>query len=240
MSKPLTTLKLSYYSFQIAAVFLLTACGKNDSSPTVLLSGEVRLMDEFGRAVADRSGIKVASATGSTETNQSGYYELKAQAGSQTITFEKAFLGTYKLPDHSVKAAGKLPTVTVGTRNLHGVSNIVVTLGNDAVYVRGLKGDNTPAGLPPRKHRLFFNNGPVSPTNYSLTTVGETNVSDDQFFDVITFDRLRSAGLLPGAPIQVRAYGDNVYADTYTDPASKKVVYPALSTSGSNFASFTY
>ncbi|UYZ63059.1 hypothetical protein [Hymenobacter weizhouensis] len=233
-------MKLSYFSLSIATVCFLSACGKDDSPPTVLLSGEVRLMDEFGRAVADRSGIKVSSATGSTETNQSGYYEVKAQAGSQTIMFEKAFLGTYKLLDHPVKKAEKLPTVTVGTRNLRGVQSIVVSLGNDAVYIRGLMGDITPIGLPPRKHRLFFNNGPVSSTSYSLTTVGETNVSDDQFFDVITFDQLRSAGLLPGTPLQVTAYGDNIYADTYTDPVSKKVVYPALSTSGSNFASFTY
>lgn len=226
--------------FVATVVSLLTACGKEKNQPTAVISGDVQVKDEFGQLVAEQSGIQVSSSSGSTITDGSGHYELKTKPGAQTLVFEKRYLGTYKRLDYQVKATEQLPLLTLGRQPVRGVLSVVVKFTSNAVLVQGLMADITPQGLPARRHRLFFNNGPVSATRYLLSTTGETNVGDDQFFDVVTFDQLRAAGLLPGAQIQLQAYTDNPYADTYMNSAEKLTVYPALSPYGSNYVSFSY
>ncbi|GGG60190.1 hypothetical protein [Hymenobacter glacieicola] len=224
----------------ITIAYLASACGKDKAEPVGSVAGEVRILNEFGQPVIDRNGVKISTSTGSTQTNSTGQYELRTSNGTQSITYEKPYLGTYRLTDKTIQGAVTQPLITLGTQPIRGVLSIVIKPGNNAIYVQGLMGDVTPQGLPPRKHRLFLHTAPASPQEYTLTTSGETNVSDDQFFDVITFDQLRAAGLLPGQMIHMRAYSDNTFADTYTDPMTKRKVYPALSKSGSNTVTFTY
>lgn len=220
---------------------LASACGKDKTPPTATIAGEVRILNEFGQPVATRSGIAVSTDGGSTQTNTTGQYELKIPTGKHTVTFEKPYLGTYRLIDQPLAGNVTQPLVTLGTQP-PGVLNIAVEVesANSTVYVRGLMGSSTPQGQPPRKHRLLLHSGPVSPQEYTLTTSGETNNGDYQFFDVITFNQLRAAGFAPGQMIFIRAYGDNTFADTYTDPVTQRTIYPALSSYGSNSVNFTF
>ncbi|WP_426493144.1 hypothetical protein [Hymenobacter sp. 102] len=232
-------------SWLAVSAFLLASCKRDESVPNVVLTGKVRLVTEFGTPASTGNGvtidnIEVKGATAATATNGNGQYELKTITGSQTLTFTKQYVGTYKLLNYPATGSSEVPLVTLGAQPTYTIASALVKMGPDAVYVSGIVGRDNIAGLPPRRHRIFFQSGPVSSTDYSLSVGGETNVGDDQYFDVVTFAQLRAAGLLPGTPIQIRVYAENPYADTYVDPDTRRTVYPALSQIGSNTAHFTY
>lgn len=236
---------LKQLNWLVAGMLLLASCKHDESAPIAVLTGKVQLVTEFGTPVSVGSGltvenIEVSTATEKSLTSSSGQYELKTPINPQTITFAKQYVGTYKLLEYPVQGSGEVPLVTLGAQPTYTIASAQVKMGPDAVYVYGIVGRDNIAGLPPRRHRLFFQSGPVSSTDYLLSVGGETNVGDDQYFDVVTFAQLRAAGLLPGTPIQLRVYAENPYADTYVDPATRRTVYPALSQIGSSTLNFTY
>jgi len=235
--------------YGLIACLCLFACRKEEQTPTIIVTGKVELVDEFGIPPTAISGIRIdgiqvtattSTASYTTTTQANGTYSLCTVAGVQTLTFAKEYVGTYKLLEQSITAAQELPVVHLGVQVLRGVGAVTLTKGADALYIEGVMNQENRAGLPPTKHRLFFRNGPVSATNYALTVAGETNVGTDQFFEVIPYTQLRAAGLLPDTQITLIAYGDNSFADTYMDPVTRLVIYPAVNETGSNYVSFSY
>ncbi|SDY53060.1 hypothetical protein [Hymenobacter psychrophilus] len=229
----------------LACVGLLGGCTKEKLPPAVVLTGKVELVTEFGTPVVAGSGIstesiQVKTAVDSTATDPDGRYKVRGASRAQTLTFAKTYIGTYRMINYLPQKGQEVPLVKLGVRPSYTIASAYVKVGADSVYVQGVVGTENIPGLPPRRHRLFFQSGPVSPLNYSLSVGGETNIGNNRYIDAVPFSLLRAAGLLPGTPIQLKVYADNAYADTYLDSTGQKLVYPAVSYFGSNNVIFTY
>jgi hypothetical protein len=100
------------YIFFVAILTTLSGCVEEDVALKGDVIGFVRLLDENGGEVLDRTGIKVILNNKYTAlTDATGKFELKGvMAGTYVATFEKEGFGTYKKYNISF-AGGRKPAV---------------------------------------------------------------------------------------------------------------------------------
>lgn len=229
------------YPFPLAVLLALTNCGKQSDpvptpTPTLVSSdnayaGTVKLVDEFGVAVTDASGVQVditdTSPTWTTTSNGGGSFEFSSKsvpAGTHQLRFSKQGYGTGRLLN---AATGTNPSITLGQLPTTLITVKVVKAGS-SYLVQGTT-TQRPTATQPRFYRLFLlpknAAAPIS-TGYYLTSAGPI-AADGTFAVTFSSRELSAAGFKTGDNIWVFAGGDNPAATTYVDPTSKKAVYPA-------------
>lgn len=228
---------------------LLISCGKDGerAAPKAILSGEIRLFDEFGKEQTDRSGVQIAlveSSGTNTTTNVDGSFKLTGiPAGKQRITISKAGYGTYRSADITLAnqetslgtpiRLGQVPTWSMTgmpyNSNIHIVFEGALSLPSSAAQ--------------PRTGRLYLRAGQQAPTlsEYDVS-VPLTNRYSRYWVDSLAHTKLVGWGLPVGRVISYAIYPDNPAADSYKDPTTGKDVYPAVRTDikTSNTGGFFY
>lgn len=96
----------------VASALFLVACDEKDIALKGDVIGFVRLLDENGSEILDRSGVMVSLSDQHTATTDaSGKFEINGvPAGSYIVTYEKEGYGTYKSFNFSF-AGGRKPAV---------------------------------------------------------------------------------------------------------------------------------
>lgn len=232
-------------------LLLATACSQKENPvPTTPYQGQVMLVDEFGTGITDKSGVTVSvvdqAGSQQTTTDAAGNFTVSVPQGTQRLSFVKAGYGTYLTAPLTITGtAGSLAQpVTLGQSSSTSLTffrswDFVVNLGvaNSGYYQFFGRISAPSMPIQVRYHRLFFATSQnVSPTNYKATALFKGSFADPGgnptwhwVSDSISLATIRSINAGPSDKIYGIVYGDNPAANTYADPISGSITYPALS-----------
>jgi hypothetical protein len=246
-----TVSRLSAITFLLVAA---TACrGPAGPSLTGTMGGVVRVYDQFGAPLANDTDVTVIAlpTANSVTTDNAGLYSFPSLAtGVYSIEFMANGVGTYLVPDIQFLGGGSymVPAVNIGQVATASVSNFALTPSatGDTVFATGVITPAPPPGLP-RYVRIFYSTSvAVGSTVGAYQVTGPTNsnhaypVTTGTFSIPVTGPDLR--GLLEtfgaATTIQVVAFGESYYENSYTDAGSGQQVYPNVSAVASNVVAF--
>ncbi|MCX2738432.1 hypothetical protein [Pontibacter anaerobius] len=115
-------------------------------------------------------------------------------------------------------------------------SEVTASVEGSNIAVSGVL---TPAASmeQPRQRELFFSKDPnVSKDNFMLAWATMNSVSGT-FKELFDIEDLKDRGFASGDRVYIVVHGNTVKADTYNDPETGKIVFPALSPTPSNVTS---
>lgn len=239
----MTSKCLSIPALLISFAILLNACGKDDSTPTVLtgtLRGTVQVWNDKTTSIADRSGVTVTidNVSGkSTTTSADGSFQFTdLPFDSYDLSFSKSGYGTRKLIGAKLSGttAGtvvNLPTIQFGALSTTTVT--VLTL-NNATYNGGpgVSYNYTVSPAPSTTNRGYVRaflstSNAVSNTNYtafsSLNSALSASVSGG-----FTASELYAMGFSTGQTVFIKLYGDSYQSNDYDDPLTGRTIFPNL------------
>lgn len=244
---------MKYYLVAILILaYSFSGCKKSkddiNNVNTGVISGEVRLTDEFGNELPQHNNLTVSTQTGQTGvTLNNGTFKIEnLPTGIYQLTYKKDSVGTYKKFDIAVNA-GANGTVLNGINYLGKKSTTLISALNvsfssvDSTYNIGCTINPVPDSTHQRAFRLFFSktndvsssNFLYNPSNSWVATTGSGVISG---FQRISF---YSNGFSPGDSVYVVSYGEAIITNVYTDPMSGNKVYPNLNiNSPSNIVGF--
>jgi hypothetical protein len=235
-----------------AVIGTLAACSGSQGPAGPVLTGNragvVYLFDQFGGALASDSGMTVVANPGSVTSvsNTAGQYTLtNLKTGVYTISFTASGFGTFVQPRVQFVGGGTIEVAPIDfSQQSTGVITGLTATPNVAGDTLTLTGTITapPPGVT-RSIRLFFSTSSTPSAaigSYTVTTV-KTGFGASAFTYRLTGADMESLdNNFPAATtVYVVAYGDSFYENSYEDSTSGKTVYPNVSATASNVASFT-
>lgn len=233
-----------------AVIGALAACsgGRGPAGPvlTGTRTGVVYLFDQFGGALASDSGMTVTADPGdiASVSNNAGQYSLGGlRTGVYTISFVGTGYGTFLEPrvgfvGGGISQVAPIDLAQKSTASISGVSATPNVVG-DTIFITGVI-NAPPAGVT-RTIRLFFSTSPTPAATigqYRVTTI-KTGFAASPFTYRLTGADLESLrdNFSAGSTVNLVAYGDSFYENSYEDTTSGQTVYPNVS-APSNVASF--
>jgi hypothetical protein len=233
--------------------FLISSCSKEGpmgpegpagpsaADLTGSLVGFVTIYDEFGVAVADKSGVTI-TVDGTTPpltatTNTNGKYQIdNLPTGTWDLVFSKTGCATYKSLGFSF-VGGVKPRVF--NMILSQLTSTLITNLDVSQYSATQMSINltispaTPAGYYRYIRFYYSKNNPVTSTNYLstsyLSTTSASLVNYLRSFDKATFPT--------GTTMYMVAYGESYYSYGYQDLTSGLYNYTTVNATGSNIVS---
>lgn len=234
-----------------AATGVLAACGGGRGPAGPILTGTrtgvVYLFDQFGGALALDSGMTVTANPGdiSSVSNNAGQYSLAGlETGVYTISFTANGFGTFLQPRVGFVGGGtgQVAPIDLSQKSTASITGVAATpnVTGDTILITGNM-NSLPLGAA-RSIRLFFSTSPTPAATigqYTVTTL-KTGFSTTPFTYRLTGADLESLrnNFSAGSTVNLAAYGDSFYENSYEDSTSGQTVYPNLS-APSNVASFT-
>lgn len=237
--------------FILPSLFL--GCNDDDdnnepSLKTGVITGQLKLFDEFGNAMPSNSNVTISTQTSEIGvSNASGIYQVTQLAtGIYNLTYAKDGYGTYKKFNIQVNAGSNGTTLNgvdnIGALSTTIISNLTAFLNPlDSTYSFGCSLAPTPDASHPRAFRLFFAKTSDVNSQNQLFTPNNAWVSTTASGILTGFQRqnLYDNGFFVGDSVYVVAIGESMITNTYTDPVSHKKVYPNLNVaSPSNVVGF--
>lgn len=240
------------YSLVAASVVgICVACSGSQGPAGPMLTGSragvVYLFDQFGGAMSSDSGMTVTANPGGVNSvsNSAGQYTLPGlKTGVYTIGFSASGFGTFLQPRVGFVGGGttQVAPVNLAQKSTATISGLSATpnVAGDSIIVAGTI-DAPPAGVT-RSVRLFFSTSSTPSASvgaYTVTTV-KTGFAASPFTYRLTgadIESLRN-NFSSGSTVNVVAYGDSFYENSYEDSTTGQTVYPNVS-APSNVASFT-
>jgi hypothetical protein len=232
------------------AIGTLAACtGSRGPAGPVLTgtrTGVVYLFDQFGGALASDSGMTVTANPGdiSDVSNNGGQYSLAdLKTGVYTISYAENGFGTFLQPRVGFLGGGisQVAPLDLSQKSTAVIAGVSATpnVAGDTILVTGTM--NTPPAGVTRNVRLFFSTSATPAAavgQYTVTTV-KTGFSASPFTYHLTGTDLESLrnNFSTGSTVNLAAYGDSFYENSYEDSTSGQTVYPNVS-APSNVASF--
>jgi len=199
------------------------------------ISGFAALIGEGGYNIANRSGVVVnADGTAISDTTDStGHWILQnMKTGIYTLNFTKDGYGPMRFLSIqfvgggdlflSIAALAEMPSFSVSTLNVADSNNAVWISGSVSTISDRIRfawvyfGKDSTVSSDPSTH-LFQQGFGMDPGR-------------DQFVSYVSHGDLWGAGFHAGETIYMTAYAINPSASSYTDPATNRQVYTALST----------
>ncbi len=225
------------------------APGPTGQNLTGNITGFVNPVDEFGSPVA-KAGVTVTvdnltPAVSATTDVDGRYTLLNVPSGTYNLTYSRPGLATFKR--FAFGHIGGAVASYLGTFTLSQVSQLLVglsasTFANSNINI-GLSFSSAPprtsfpvalfASLSPNLTPLTGT--PLVVTNFT-TTPATTNY---QAAFSVGRANLNNAGFPSGSTIYLAAYGSTSSTSAYVDPATGRVVYPALNPVPSNVVAVT-
>ena len=243
-------MKKSYLSVSIILILALViySCKKDSSnnppSNAGRILGTVTLYDDRTTALTPEGMTVTIDGTAFTAvTNASGQFSFdNVPNDTYNLTYSKADYGIFKLKGFvhtgTASSSALVPGKTLGKISTTTVSTIAVTTNVDSVF---LTATISPAatGASTRGVRFFYSTqSSISGTNYQTYSPVYTVRSATGSIRIAKSDLL-AAGLLSGATIYVRAYGDAYFSNDYDDAATGKTIFPNLNQTAAAAVSFT-
>jgi hypothetical protein len=227
-----------------------TSCKDDEiqSTPkTGTITGQLKLHDEFGNALATNSNVLITATTGEKGvSNTTGIYQITELATDiYNLTYTKNGIGTYKKFNIQVTSgsATNLNGIdNLGEKSTTEISNLTEFFNTqDSTYTFGCTLSPTPDATNKRGFRLFFDktndvnqsNHLFTPNNAWISTVASGVITGFQR------SNLYGSGFAKGDSVYVVAIGEAFITNTYTDPVSHKKIYPNVNSSApSNVVGF--
>ncbi len=241
---------LSLAAASASTIGICVACsGSQGPAGPVLTgnrSGVVYLFDQFGGSLNSDSGMTVTANPGSVSSvsNTAGQYMIPGlKTGVYTISFAASGFGTFLQPRVGFVGGGttQVAPVNLAQKSTATISGLLATpnVAGDTIIVSGTI-DAPPTGVT-RSIRLFFSTAATPSAAvgaYAVTTV-KTGFSASPFMYRLTGADIQSLrnNFASGSTINVAAYGDSFYENSYEDSTTGQTVYPNVS-APSNIASF--
>ncbi len=209
-------------------------------------SGVVYLFDKLGGSLNSDSGMTVAANPGSVSgvSNTAGQYMLPGlKTGVYTISFAASGFGTFLQPRVGFVGGGttQVAPVNLAQKSTATIGGLAATpnVAGDTIIVSGTV-EVPPAGVT-RSIRLFFSTAATPSATvgaYTITTV-KAGFSASPFTYRLTGADIQSLrnNFSSGSTVNVVAYGDSFYENSYEDSTTGQTVYPNVS-APSNVASF--
>ena len=235
-------------TFVFAMIFILSGCTKTGpqgptgpAGPalTGTLEGYVATLDQYGfRVTGDQSGVvvKIDDAAGdSVMTDITGKYTFSnLSTGSYNLTYSKANYGVFKAIDFGFVGGGTtLRNASISQFPVFTLSNITDTIetvsGTVGVLIRGA----ATADATARSFAVFVGTSPVvspNPANFTFANTGGTvKAAFSTWSQFISTREFYDAGLNSGTTVYLAIYPLASGSTSYTDLATGKPVYTALS-----------
>lgn len=233
----------------------LSAC-KGPAGPALggTWQGFVYLHDEYGAPLVTDSGVVVTAlptASATEPTGDNGLYSFPSlSTGVYSLRYNATSFGTYLLANQQFVGGGivNIPGVNLGKQSLGVMTNLAFTSNAAGDTIIAMGNITPPPPGVPRYVRLFFDaqNTVLGNAATSWTVTLPANgppyaVSGASFAIVITGQDLRALqhGFAGGATVNAIGYGESYFENSYADAATGKPLFPNLSTTPSNVASFT-
>jgi len=213
--------------------------GPPGPSLTGSIVGFVNPIDEQGTALLPKSGVVVsvdgANPAITATTNADGRFELPSvRTGTYNLTYSRAGLATFRRIGVG-HVGGDQPTY-LGPITISQTSTITVpafaafnSFGNVAFNLTLV----SPTPTTTFRYALLASATPMltSSTAVVLTTstaVANTNNTVHQTSISYSRTLLTNAGFASGTTVYLAATGSTSFSSTYSDPATGRLVYPAL------------
>jgi hypothetical protein len=245
-------MKIAFFLTFLMTLILVSGCKEDDDKQppqnSGVISGQLKLSNEFGHDLFNYENMKVLVQTGEFGmSTASGAYRIEnLSPGDYNLVFEKAGFGTYKRFAIKVTAGSASTTLNgidhLGQKSTTEIDNLSVVFNvNDSTFTIGCDVNPLPDASHPRSIRLFFSKTPDVNYQDYLFTPGNTWTSTVGTGTISGYERTNfySNGFAPSDSVYVIAYGESIHTNTYTDPATNKKVYPNINIqSPSNVAGF--
>ncbi len=224
-------------SLIIAATFY--SCEKDSkSAPTSTLVGVITVVDEFGQAITDRSGVTIG--IDGTNPLVKGITNVKDQftvdsipPGTYDVSLSKYGFGTFKFTG-KVFYGDEKPQYLAGyiaERSSTSANNLTLTYNATNRYITATANVNPAGTTSQARFARFFagSNNSVSDSSYISTSVNGTStnaVSVSIYMDPVKFPN--------GTTVYVKAYGCSYYDYSYLNVETFLSVYTTVNTSSSS------
>ena len=213
------------------------------------LTGFVNPVDEIGGTVA-KAGVQVTldnvTPSVSVTSDADGRFSfLNLRNGTYNLTFSRAGLVTFRRIG-VLHVGGDQPTY-LGVSSISQPSTLTITgitatvPANSSVVTMGLN-FNSPVPTSLFRYVIFASTSP-NPTAATGTAVAtgsfSVNTATNSFQASATVSRFSfaNAGFVSGTTLYLVAYGSTSILSTYNDPATGRLVYPALNATPSSVVS---
>lgn len=237
----------------VLAAGLIAGC-RGPTGPAIhgTWSGYVHLFNEFGIPLASDSGMTVIALpfADQSTTNTIGAFGFSdIPTGTYTLQFLMTGVGTYAIQEVQFVGGGTIdiPLINLSQASVGVITGFAATLNaaGDTLVATGTI-TAPPAGVS-RYVRLFYSLANTVGSNTTLWTVtGPVTghpypVSSSAFTIPITgtdIQALRNA-FPSGSVVNVIAYGESYYENSYTDGDTGRPVFPNVCSIPSNVVTFT-
>ncbi len=225
----------------VSMLLLIATLSCTDTVAPVLtgdITGFIFLIDDEGRQVKDKSGVKVSieGRQNFTYTDSNGKYKLEnVSAGIFNIVFEKEGYGLHKIIAREYTGGGQayLYSITLIELPAFEVSSLSITKSSDNLIISGnVTGENSYY----RNVMIFFSkNSNVSsdPKNY-LTQITAYVYEDSSQFSRLIYNYknwFESEDFEIGSIVHLAAYPSTYNYGGYPDPETGRYFYTGI---GSN------
>lgn len=239
--------------FAILLLSLFTlSCVTEENEPGTLLTGNiggyVSLTSEVGTLFSDLSGVTLTIEDAeinltATSDAEGKFLFTDVPMGTYLVVYSKSGFGTYK---RFITHTGGGTTNFIGTVTLSEIPEtnvdlleVVSTNSNGSISFNAYL--NT-YGTRLRIRLFASTSQNVSNTNYEVSTVFSFSNLQNSMASIITSNLIGPQsiqGVGSGSTVYVKAYVESFLGSSiYTDPASGLIIYPSLSTPGSNVVSY--
>ncbi|MCO4294113.1 carboxypeptidase-like regulatory domain-containing protein [Solitalea sp. MAHUQ-68] len=227
------------------AVLLVYGCGKSeDSNGGVLnsnLSASVKLFDELGNPQTPPDGVvmtlnNVHPKRSGTSDRSGNCQILSVSPGKYDIFFSKSGYDTFRLYQFEYKQRqNTIDDIKLSQFSTTLVSNLKVTF-NSSSQKYAIEGVIAPITADDRWIRLFLGDNNVSSLDYTYSPSVPVIVNNGAFKIEVSKSDVLLWDVVENGKFYVIAYGAPAVSTHFRSPSTKKEVYLALSSTGSNIA----
>ena len=219
---------------------IIASCSeKSDTTPAPAsgkLMGTVQVWDDKTNLLTDNSGVTVTVddvANTSTVTDATGKYSFdNLSYGLHDLTISKSGYGAYKIfgASHtSAVNATVLPAIQFGKLSTTSITSLTLTSkmynGAEGVsFTYSVAPTPTAANRGYVRHFLSTNKD-VSNVNYMYAS-DIRSLLNNNTIGGFTKEELAVMGFTSGQTVYIKAYGESVQSNTYTDPNVGIRVFP--------------
>lgn len=220
--------------------------GTSGQNLTGNLIGYVNPIDENG-AILAKSGVTVsvdgASPAITATTDADGKYTLaNVRNGTYNLTYSRTGLATFRrfglghVGGDQPTYLGTLTITQVSTQTVTGFTAVSNAGAGTVTLTFTISSPTPPSAF---RYALFASaTSPASPTNGILLFTGNafpatSGMNTFTFSTTVSRTNFTNAGFASGTAVNLTAYGSTSSLFSYSDPATGRFVYPALSTSPS-------